>query len=275
MTRLWRITGGRRRSSGQARVERDLDAELRAFLETAVDEKMRGGMSRARRRAPRRLEMGSVEAVKDHVRDVGWESDVESVWQDVRYGARTLRRSPGVHRRRGADAGARHRRQHRHLQRRQRRHAAAAARRSPEELIDAAAAVPARRRAVFSYAAYADRERRRSRRRAGGLAVRRDAITFGGPPEPVNTNGSQRQLLRHAGRARRGRAACSGPRRSRGARRAGRGVQRRLLDAALRPRSVGRRPQCPDQGHAFTIVGVAPRGFFGETVGESPDIWIP
>lgn len=29
------------------------------------------------------------------------------------------------------------------------------------------------------------------------------------------------------------------------------------------------------QGIAFTVVGVAPRGFFGETVGEAPDIWTP
>ena len=39
--------------------------------------------------------MGSVEAVKDRVRDVGWESILESVWQDVRYGGRMLRRTPG------------------------------------------------------------------------------------------------------------------------------------------------------------------------------------
>ena len=28
-------------------------------------------------------------------------------------------------------------------------------------------------------------------------------------------------------------------------------------------------------GAALTIVGVAPRGFFGETVGDAPDVWIP
>jgi predicted permease len=42
-----------------------------------------------------RVELGSLEAVKDHTRDVGWEAGLESVWGDVRYALRTLRRSPG------------------------------------------------------------------------------------------------------------------------------------------------------------------------------------
>ena len=29
------------------------------------------------------------------------------------------------------------------------------------------------------------------------------------------------------------------------------------------------------EGTDYTIVGVAPRGFFGTTVGQSPDFWIP
>jgi len=40
------------------------------------------------------MELGSAAAVKDRVRDVGWEHVLESTWQDVRYAARTLRRSP-------------------------------------------------------------------------------------------------------------------------------------------------------------------------------------
>jgi predicted permease len=77
--------------------EEELDAELHEFLETAVDEKVRSGMSREQATRAARLELGlvSVDSVKDRVRDVGWESIVESVARDVRYAVRTLRNAPG------------------------------------------------------------------------------------------------------------------------------------------------------------------------------------
>ena len=87
----------RTRSLVRQRAERELDAELRAFLETAVDEKLRSGMSREQATRAARLELGlvSVDSVKDRVRDVGWESTVESVARDVQYAVRTLRNAPG------------------------------------------------------------------------------------------------------------------------------------------------------------------------------------
>jgi predicted permease len=95
MTLFRRIIGGVRALLRRKREEQELDAELREFLETAVDEKIRQGLSPEEARRAARAEMGSMDAVKDRVRDVGWESVIESVWQDVRYGVRTLRRSPG------------------------------------------------------------------------------------------------------------------------------------------------------------------------------------
>ena len=95
MPLLSRVIDGFRSLFGRTRVEQELDAELRDFLETAVEQKMRAGLSREDAGRAARLELGSVAAVKDRVRDAGWESVLESVWQDVRYGARMLWRSPG------------------------------------------------------------------------------------------------------------------------------------------------------------------------------------
>src|SRR5947207_13135451 len=41
-----------------------------------------------------RAQVGGIEALKEHVRDVGWESVADSVLQDVRYGVRMLARNP-------------------------------------------------------------------------------------------------------------------------------------------------------------------------------------
>jgi putative ABC transport system permease protein len=91
-----RIIGGFRGLFQQNRSEQDLDDELREYLETAVERKMSGGMSRDAAVRAARVEVGSVEAVKDRVRDVGWESVVESVWQDVRFAVRMLRKQPAL-----------------------------------------------------------------------------------------------------------------------------------------------------------------------------------
>src|SRR6185503_17678544 len=94
MGMLRRAAAGLKALVGRRRFEHDLDAELRAFLEAAVEQKMRDGLSEDAATRAARMELGSPEAVKDRVRDVGWESAVELLRRDVSHGLRTLRRTP-------------------------------------------------------------------------------------------------------------------------------------------------------------------------------------
>ncbi len=88
------IGGGLRGLFRKQQAERDLDEELQAYAESAVAQNMQAGMSREEALRKARLEMGSMEALKEDVRDVGWEAALESFVQDVRYGMRMLRKNP-------------------------------------------------------------------------------------------------------------------------------------------------------------------------------------
>src|SRR5580698_8056698 len=72
----------------------EMEEELRGFMEAAVQGRLRDGLSRDEAMRAARVEMGSVESVKQKVYASRWESTAESVWQDVCYGVRQLIRSP-------------------------------------------------------------------------------------------------------------------------------------------------------------------------------------
>jgi putative ABC transport system permease protein len=76
------------------RLEQQLDEELRSYLDHVVDEKIRSGMPPGRARREARLELGGTEQVKERVRDRRIVAGVDRLGQDLRYGARNLRRSP-------------------------------------------------------------------------------------------------------------------------------------------------------------------------------------
>src|SRR5690242_2799412 len=76
------------------RVEREMHEELNEYLDRAIRENVHAGMSQEQAARAALIEMGCMEAVKENVRSATWESRVEAVWSDLRFGARLLRLNP-------------------------------------------------------------------------------------------------------------------------------------------------------------------------------------
>ncbi|HKE19301.1 MAG TPA: ABC transporter permease [Kofleriaceae bacterium] len=75
-------------------VDRELEAEVNACLDQLIAEKQAAGLSPTEALRAARLELGGVPQVVEQVREVRAGSTAETVWQDIRYGMRGLRRSP-------------------------------------------------------------------------------------------------------------------------------------------------------------------------------------
>src|SRR5262245_34310582 len=80
---------------GKARLDKELDEELRAHLEMLVEENIRRGMSPDDARYAARRSFGGVEQTKEAYRDQRGLPIIDSLSRDVRYGFRMLRRNPG------------------------------------------------------------------------------------------------------------------------------------------------------------------------------------
>jgi putative ABC transport system permease protein len=79
----------------KSRTERELDDEVRAYLQELTGENVRSGMRPEDARRAAAIELGGVDQVKEAVRHVRRGHMLEELIQDLRYAARTLRKNPG------------------------------------------------------------------------------------------------------------------------------------------------------------------------------------
>jgi len=77
------------------RVEQDLDQEVRHYVDLLTADKIERGADGAKARREALMELGGVEQVKEQIRDERAGHLLENLWQDLRYGTRTLARNPG------------------------------------------------------------------------------------------------------------------------------------------------------------------------------------
>jgi hypothetical protein len=90
-----RVLAGIRALIRRDQIDHDLDEELQSYMNAAIERHMQAGLSLEAASRAARIELGGGAAITQQVREVGWESRLEDVWQDARYAVRTLRKSPG------------------------------------------------------------------------------------------------------------------------------------------------------------------------------------
>ncbi len=76
-------------------METEMDAELRFHIEACAEDLTRNGLPRPEALRQARLQFGGIERAKEECRDARGVSVLDKLAQDLRYGARTLRQSPG------------------------------------------------------------------------------------------------------------------------------------------------------------------------------------
>src|SRR5688572_11722978 len=94
MSKLARLRSLWRNLRHRAEVDRDLDEELDSYADLLADEQRSTGADPEMARRAVRLRIGGMQQVKEAVRDSRSGAGLETVWHDVRFGARLLQRTP-------------------------------------------------------------------------------------------------------------------------------------------------------------------------------------
>lgn len=75
--------------------DRDVERELLSHLDLEAAEQRVTGMSQEQARSAARRALGNVTLIAEEIREMGTWTPMEHLWQDLRHGMRTLRKSPG------------------------------------------------------------------------------------------------------------------------------------------------------------------------------------
>jgi predicted permease len=259
------------------RFDRDLEEELRLHLELKAEQHVAEGMDPVEARYAARRGFGNAARIAERTREVARFRWLDDLAADTRYAAHMLARSPafaatvilslalGI----GANSAIFSLLDPIVLER--------LPVNRPEELVMATSVVRGHDDPTFSYEAY-----RTLREKGSGLAgmlaasnTRPVAARIGELSEPLRRKFVSGNYFTVLGvRPAAGRVIEEEDDRQPG------GQPVAVLSHAFWLRRFGADPGVVGrglrlEGEAFTIVGVAPPGFFGESVGESPDLWTP